>query len=432
MSSGLDSTEVFKACLKKLRLEGYEKKFVDAGWDTIGEFAFSVAFQPGAGATEEELEKVVYKVILKDVAEDILERDKARVRRLYWESYTMASAAMARKLAADGESEKPRPLPIEERTARLQAIKKKLGTRNVKEETQPADLLVDKFVTMAETGSIRYLPWEDLTKWDTEIRGVKKDPHWKTTPEGLFKFEEATTEKPADTGSDLKLLNALRRRGIAMEMANLLSYDSHEELVAWFIKELNRPPPRGYQNVSLQMLRDADEEVFVEMSLKVRDRGLPAAATDKLPLDEYLKVVLENPRIIALLNPKQGGQGKNNQPQGDATKGEKRNNAELERLRAENKKLRKGGCKGSYDNGGKGKGGGKAKGKGKKTSGGTMPYELQGMERVHQGVPICFSFNCASGCSNPLDPKGGCRKGKHVCARPGCGGPHSAQNCLNR
>ena len=97
----------------------------------------------------------------------------------------MASAAMARKLAADGESEKPRPLPVEERTARLQAIKKKLGARNVKEETQPADLLVDKFVTMAETGSIRYLPWEDLTKWDTEIRGVKKDPHWKTTPDGL-------------------------------------------------------------------------------------------------------------------------------------------------------------------------------------------------------------------------------------------------------
>ena len=415
--------------MKKLRLEAYEKKFLDAGWDTLGEFAFSVAFQPGAGATEEQLEKIVYTVILKDAAADILERDKARVRRLYWEAYTMASAAMARKLTADGETEKPRPLPLEERTFRLQAIKKKLGERNVKEETQPADLLVDKFVTMAETGSIRYLPWEDLTKWDTEIRGVKKDPHWKTTPEGLFKFEEATTEKPADTGSDLKLLNALRRRGIAMEMANLMSYDAHEDLVAWFIKELNRPPPRGYQNVSLQMLRDADEEVFVEMSLKVRDRGLPGAAADKLPLDEYLKIVLQNPRIIALLNPKQGVQGRDSPSQVEAPKGDKRANSELERLRAENKKLRKGNAGGGK--GQSGKGGKDPKGKGNKAKG-TMPYELQGMERVHQGVPICFGFNCSGGCANPLDAKGACRKGKHVCARPGCGGSHSALSCPNR
>jgi len=431
MSSGLDSTEVFKACLKKLRLEAYEKKFVDAGWDTLGEFAFSVAFQPGAGATDAEMEKGIYAVILKDVAEDIRERDKGRVRRLYYEAFTMASAAMARKLAADGESEKPRPLPLEERTARLQAIKKKLGERNVKEETQPADLLVDKFVTMAETGTLRYLPWEDLTKWDTEIRGVKKDPHWKTTPEGLFKFEEVTTEKPADTGSDLKLMNALRRRGIAMEMANLLSYDLHEDLVAWFMKELNRPPPRGYQSVSLQMLRDADEEIFVEMALKIRAHGLPEAATDKLPLDDYLRVILQNPRIIALLNPKQGGQGKGSQAQNDAPKAEKRANAEIDRLRAENKKLRKGnagGGKAPNGKGGKGQGG-KGKGGGKKSP---MPYELQGMERVHQGVPICFGFNCAAGCPNTVDARGVCRKGKHVCARPGCAGSHPAHSCPNR
>ena len=215
-----------------------------------------------------------------------------------------------------------------------------------------------------------------------------------------------------------------------MEMANLLSYDSHEDLVAWFMKELNRPPPRGYQNVTLQMLRDADEEVFVEMALKIRAHGLPEVAGDKLPLDEYLKVILQNPRIIALLNPKQGGQGKGNQAQNDAPKAEKRANAEIERLRAENKKLRKGnsgGGKGSNGKGGKGQGG-KGKGGGRKSP---MPYELQGMERTHQGVPICFGFNL--GTCTAVAPGAICSKGLHGCAkikgRAACGGPHAFTAC---
>ena len=71
MSSGLDSVEVFKACLVRLRVsEAIHKKFVAAGWDTLGMFAFCVSFQPGAGATEEEMEKVVYPKLLADLPSD--------------------------------------------------------------------------------------------------------------------------------------------------------------------------------------------------------------------------------------------------------------------------------------------------------------------------------------------------------------------------
>lgn len=28
----------------------------------------------------------------------------------------------------------------------------------------------------------------------------------------------------------------------------------------------------------------------------------------------------------------------------------------------------------------------------------TRPYELRGIERTYKGVPICFGYNCQSGC----------------------------------
>ena len=82
MSTGLDSTEVFKACLKRLRLENYLKKFTKAEWDTLGDFAFAVAFQPGAGATEEEMQKVIYAKILDETPADVLELEPRRGNRL--------------------------------------------------------------------------------------------------------------------------------------------------------------------------------------------------------------------------------------------------------------------------------------------------------------------------------------------------------------
>ena len=89
---------------------------------------------------------------------------------------------------------------------------------------------------------------------------------------------------------------------------------------------------------------------------------------------------------------------------------------------------------GSYQ-GGSGKDS-KGKGKGRKHSGnaGNMPYELQGMEKSHGGKPICFGYNCKSGCSNSVDGNRMCSRGKHVCARKGCGGDHPAFSdvCPNR
>ena len=116
----------------------------------------------------------------------------------------------------------------------------------------------------------------------------------------------------------------------------------------------------------------------------------------------------------------------------------KRERQQIQQLQQEIKKLKQnaGPSKGDNKGKGKGKGGGKAaKDKDRWTSSsGPMPAELMGMERSYKGKPICFSYNCASGCNNSVDSMGSCKKGKHLCARSGCGGNHSAawEGCPKR
>ena len=45
------------------------------------------------------------------------------------------------------------------------------------------------------------------------------------------------------------------------------------------------------------------------------------------------------------------------------------------------------------------------------------------------GERICFNFNLKGGCTEK-EEKGACRRGLHVCAEPGCFGPHSLTNHL--
>ena len=56
----------------------------------------------------------------------------------------------------------------------------------------------------------------------------RKIKTWQSDSEGRLKFSEETKEDAADTNSDLKLKAALQRRGLAMEVAQLLSFETHD------------------------------------------------------------------------------------------------------------------------------------------------------------------------------------------------------------
>eukprot|EP00973_Karenia_brevis_P018303 2512451-Karenia_brevis.AAC.1 len=53
---------------------------------------------------------------------------------------------------------------------------------------EPSHCLVDKYVTMQETGALRHVPWHELTTRESEIRGLKSEEHFKTDGQGSLKM----------------------------------------------------------------------------------------------------------------------------------------------------------------------------------------------------------------------------------------------------
>ena len=103
-------------------------------------------------------------------------------------------------------------------------------------------------------------------------------------------------------------MQALRRRGVAYELAAILSFEKHEELIDRLFMEYQRDPMPGFHSVSLCQLQAADREVHVRMGELTR-AGLTLGADGSLPLDGPLTQVLAGSHIQWMLMPRQKGSG---------------------------------------------------------------------------------------------------------------------------
>eukprot|EP00972_Heterocapsa_arctica_P044340 6546307-Heterocapsa_arctica.AAC.1 len=70
----------------------------------------------------------------------------------------------------------------------------------------------------------------DCTKRDQELQGLKKDDMWKPDSLGVIKLVRAEVSVRAKLQSDLMLRYALQRRGLALDMADVMAYEVHEEI----------------------------------------------------------------------------------------------------------------------------------------------------------------------------------------------------------
>jgi len=124
-----------------------------------------------------------------------------------------------------------------------------------------------------------------------------------------------------------------------------MSYNVHDTIVKWFLREYARPAVPGHAKISLTQVCNTDEEIFVRLAALTRT-GLQLALDGSYPLDALLPTVLKEQRVtmhmaaLQLTNPalRMLGDERASKAQSDKTKAEKRMNQELNNLRAENKK----------------------------------------------------------------------------------------------
>ena len=155
--SQLDSTAVFSARLIALGLGDLTNDMAIVGYNTLANFAFAANYTPNAPDDSAFQAEVIIP---------LLGEDRARIpalRRLHFEANVMFSAEMHQRTVR-GEDAAPRRLAPAERAARFAALKANYTGIDFVNELEPSYKLVDKLVAMYETGELRFLKWEELTR----------------------------------------------------------------------------------------------------------------------------------------------------------------------------------------------------------------------------------------------------------------------------
>ena len=109
-------------------------------------------------------------------------------------------------------------------------------------------------LSVSLNGELRHIRWEELTKRDDEVGGVSKIAQFKADANGYFRQEISTVEGTADTSTDLRLQNALRRRGYACEVAGIMSFKVHETIIEEYFRVMQEDPGAGWKQVTVQQV----------------------------------------------------------------------------------------------------------------------------------------------------------------------------------
>ena len=93
----LDSMASFNERVADLGLDSHAARFQTAGWATLADLAFSTSFLPGGDA-----QIFVTDVIAVGLG-NATHPDKSKIRRLFFEAYTLAAADLRRRIELTGE-----------------------------------------------------------------------------------------------------------------------------------------------------------------------------------------------------------------------------------------------------------------------------------------------------------------------------------------
>lgn len=402
--SAIESAAYFAGRARQIGItEPTVQELINRGWDSSAAFAYATSYQPGQVDDQAFVQGVLVAILGANWAAS---GDAPRLRRLYFESHTMAIADLRRKVEATDE-DRPIQLPIEERSARLTALKTRLVGLEMTSALQPSHKLTDIFVMIQEKGQLRYVSWSECTSREQEVLGEKKS-HLHGNLEikmvdGYLKQCESASKLKASTTNELLIMQALTRRDLAMDLAGLISFQTIHKLTLKLVNEMQRTPIEGYNKVTVDQIERADRRAFLHLA-ELTSNGLARNARGDLPLEISLPAVMVDVEFNYLLMqlPIRGGKGsgKGNKRKNDGVDAE---DSDSHAAKRRNK-------------------GGKGKGKKKKDS----PVKA-GKETVFniEGKQLCFGYQRGK-C--PKQNEKECDRGLHLCWFKGCGQEHAGKD----
>ena len=239
-------------------------------------------------------------------------------------------------------------------------------------EHDPAHCLLDKACQMYETNTLKHLDLSTCVSRTLEIQGTTRNREL-TFERGSLVLKNQEDKLVASTDSEIKVHYAMTRRGLAFQFAKLMSHEQHCQWETFLFESIDRETPPGYIRPSLAQLPQCDKAAFWRLASTIQN--IRQTALGAYPLGEALLNLRFDPNITLYLAPLA-------KPTSSANPPSQRSNP--------------------YEAPGPGKR--KGKGKGKRSSP-PVPQELGGKWfKLSNGEPICFGYNCKSGCNSKTKP----------------------------
>ena len=215
--------------------------------------------------------------------------------------------------------------------------------------------------------------------------------------DGNLKIKQSEQDSECPVTGEMRLREAYRRKALAMDMANLVSYTVAEEWHSYLFMAIQRETPKGFKNVSLSQIIAADKRLWVLLSDMTRGAVVGTPGAPK-PCDLQMERLSSNPDVMSFL-----------MPVPDVVE------------RRQPDKVREG----PYDKPPKGKG------KGKQSHGDGPPQVPHDCSlKFGDNKPICGLYNRGK-CWGKVMAGKRCQKGFHVCWKVGCNRPRPAHECTH-
>ena len=373
---------------------------------TYGQLLFRVASGPN------QVDEAKLVDLISSCKPALSESGKSAIKRLVFEAGTFVVAELKDAISSPGVEGVKRLTP-QERDSRFQAVQQKLGIFALTGPYEPSHNLVDLCSGMASSQCITHVALSKCASREMEVASGKRDEQLLRLENSSLKLASKPQQVKVDVSSELRVAQALTRRGVALEMCGVCSFSEHESYARALLAHVRRPAPPGYQPPTLDQALRADRELWIRVSETVRHQFAGTHGTG--PVDEAIKSHKDSAPVLFHLRPMplppKLPPNPLRRPWTAAQEGK--------------------GNKGKQDKG-KGKGKGKQKGKGKGTTRiqTNVPAALKGLDPNYNGEAICFDYSLPHGCQLETweTPSGvSCRKGLHICMR--CHGAHSASGC---
>ena len=364
---------------------------------TFSDLAFACG-TPQAPPSEEDFNQFCDKILGPGSSVG----DAAKLRRLHFESSAYVTASLKAQVMGE-TSETPKKPPVAEKTARIANQRQRLKGLVFQEELEPAYCLIDAVARQVEVNHVAWIPPSKCPKRDQGLRiGGKEKNKVLILHENTVTLAPVADQLTASHSTSLEVQWCLQRRGLAYDMNQVIAWETHESWVSYLMQHLTREAPPNYASVGINQILKADSELFLLIAKEVTQ--VRADSTGKMPVDEAMKKLRHDPRVVMHLLPLPKGQSGSAAPVDDAepslSRGRKRQRERTGGLLAPVKTA-------------------------------NLPKELQDCPHLtySDGRRMCWGFNC-NGCQAKVDSKQppACNRGVHACAwcrKPG----HGARKC---